>query len=68
MPEPSPATDTTAIAGALAAALRVLLSDAELRDRMGACKRERAFERFSVEAMSPSYEALYDRLVAPDAP
>jgi glycosyltransferase involved in cell wall biosynthesis len=52
---------------ALAAALRRLLGDAALRVRMGVRGRERAIERFSVEVMARSYEALYDRLAATNA-
>jgi glycosyltransferase involved in cell wall biosynthesis len=52
---------------ALADALGALVADAETRERMGACGRQRAVERFSLEAMARSYEALYDRLVTADA-
>jgi glycosyltransferase involved in cell wall biosynthesis len=52
---------------ALSDALGVLVADPELRDRMGARGRERAVERFSVEAMARSYEAMYDGLAATDA-
>jgi glycosyltransferase involved in cell wall biosynthesis len=52
---------------ALAAALGRLVGDADLRVRMGARGRERAVERFSIDAMARSYEALYERLVANDA-
>jgi glycosyltransferase involved in cell wall biosynthesis len=58
-----PPDDPTALADALGA----LVADAELRDRMGACGRQRAVEQFSVEAMARSYEALYDRLAGADA-
>ena len=46
--------------------LATLVGDAALRERFGACGRARAVERFSVEAMARSYEALYDRLVVTD--
>jgi glycosyltransferase involved in cell wall biosynthesis len=57
-----PPDDPEALSGALA----TLVGDAALRERFGACGRARAVERFSVEAMARSYEALYDRLVVTD--
>jgi starch synthase (maltosyl-transferring) len=47
----------------LAAALVSLLGNPGERDRLGRAARERA-ERFSVERMVESYEALYERIVA----
>jgi glycosyltransferase involved in cell wall biosynthesis len=46
-------------AGALAAALRRVLEDGELRERLGASAAERARARFSIERMMDDYEALY---------
>jgi len=45
---------------ALTDAIGTLARDPALRTRMGACGRERALQRFSVETMARSYEALYD--------
>jgi glycosyltransferase involved in cell wall biosynthesis len=44
---------------ALAAALRRVLTDAPLRERLGDAARARADETFSVRAMADAYEALY---------
>jgi glycosyltransferase involved in cell wall biosynthesis len=52
---------------ALADALRTLADDAALRARMGDAGRRRALDRFSLEAMTRSYESLYDDLVGRDA-
>lgn len=45
--------------GALAASLRTLLEDPELRRRMGRNAHERARARFSIRRMVDDYEALY---------
>jgi glycosyltransferase involved in cell wall biosynthesis len=50
---------------ALAAALRRLLDDPELRRRMGDAGRARAEEHFDVERSRREHLALYDRLLAP---
>jgi len=47
--------------GALAAALRRLLSDSGLASRLGAAAERRARERFGVDRMADAYEALYRR-------
>ncbi len=49
---------------ALAAALQELLSDPELRRRLGDAGRERAQRELSVEAMLEATVALYQRLVS----
>ena len=46
-------------AEALAASLRRLRDDPELRRRLGAQAREKALREFSVERMARAYEALY---------
>jgi glycosyltransferase involved in cell wall biosynthesis len=48
--------------GKLAAALEVLLTDPDLRRRMGAAGRERATETFSSAGMARQISALYDDL------
>jgi glycosyltransferase involved in cell wall biosynthesis len=48
---------------ALAGAIERLLGDRQLRERMGAQARSRAAERFSVEQMIASFEALYAELL-----
>ena len=44
---------------ALSAALRRLLSDEELRRRLGAAARARALGEFSLDAMTSAYERHY---------
>jgi glycosyltransferase involved in cell wall biosynthesis len=53
----------------LATALRRLLADAGLRQRLGAAGRQRVRERFSARAMAEQTEKLYERLLreAPDS-
>lgn len=51
-------------APALAAALRTLLADDELRVRMGAHARERAISTFGVPAMVDNTLAVYDELLS----
>lgn len=50
-------------AAGLAAALRRLLDDPELRKRMGRCGRERVLARFSENAMARAYERLYSQIL-----
>lgn len=50
--------------GALAAALRRLLADGDLRRRMGAAGRELAQREFSLERVIAETLALYERLLA----
>lgn len=54
-----PPEDPDALAGALGS----LLGEPSRRERMGMCGREVALERFGVERMLRSYEAVYDELV-----
>lgn len=49
---------------ALAAALRTLATDAELRRRMGDAARERALSLFSVEQNAASFHSAYEELLA----
>lgn len=49
--------------GALAAAIRRLLDDPALRERMGRRARERAQERFTVARHVASVQAVYDELL-----
>lgn len=49
---------------ALAAALRQLLADADLRGRMGEAARRRATERFGFEATLRGITAVYDEVLA----
>jgi glycosyltransferase involved in cell wall biosynthesis len=49
--------------GALAAAIRRLLDDPALRERMGKRARERAQERFTVARHVASVQAVYDELL-----
>jgi len=49
---------------ALADAIAEILLDGELAEAMGRAGRERAVERYSLEATVKEYEALYDRLTA----
>jgi glycosyltransferase involved in cell wall biosynthesis len=49
-------------ADAVAAALRLLLNDAELRRRMGERGRAIAAQHFTASAMARSYEALYEEI------
>jgi glycosyltransferase involved in cell wall biosynthesis len=48
---------------ALAAALRRLLDDPALRDRLGADGRALALERFTAAAMARSFERLYEEIL-----
>ncbi len=50
-------------AEALAGAMRTLIEDAALRERLGAEARRRS-ERFAAAAVVPRFEAVYERLVA----
>ncbi len=50
-------------AGALAAAMRTLVQEDAMRERLGAAARERA-EQFSSAAVVPRFEALYGKVVA----
>ena len=50
-------------AEALAGALRRLILDAELRDRMGRAGRARVLESFTPDVMARQFEALYDELL-----
>jgi hypothetical protein len=50
--------------GPLASAMRQLLDDAALRNRLGVNARRLVEERFSVEAMSNSLVELYDRVLS----
>lgn len=52
---------------ALTDAMRRLLVDPDLRERLGAAGRRRAEALFSVERMVRRYEALYERLLAEKA-
>jgi len=45
--------------GALSAALRTLLADASLKERLGAAARKHCAERFSYERMLDRMEAIY---------
>ncbi len=49
---------------ALADTLTRVVSDADLRRRIGSAARERALEHFSLEVMVSRYRALYDRVMA----
>lgn len=51
-------------ADALAAALRTLARDAQMRRRFGACGRRLAEQNFSIARISAETLALYDRLAA----
>ena len=51
-------------AQALAEKMRVLLTDTELRHRMGARARERAVDGFSLEATGRLFLEWYDRALA----
>ncbi len=55
---------SVAEADALARAVESLLHDPERRRRMGRAARHRAETKFSAAAIVPSYEALYERVVA----
>ena len=48
---------------ALAREICGVLTNSDLRDRWGRAGRERARERFSVEAMRSAYENIYDELL-----
>lgn len=48
---------------ALAMAIRAVLGDAELRDRLGAAGRERARREFSAEAMAAQVSTVYEELL-----
>jgi glycosyltransferase involved in cell wall biosynthesis len=50
-------------ADALAAALRRLLTDSDLRTRLGAAARATILERFTLDAVAAQYEALYKQLI-----
>jgi glycosyltransferase involved in cell wall biosynthesis len=50
-------------AGALAAAIRRLLADAELRRRLGENGRSLVLERFTADRMTRAFEALYRELL-----
>jgi colanic acid/amylovoran biosynthesis glycosyltransferase len=52
-------------AAALAAALRQVAENPELRRRMGASGRERVREVFALDAQLAAYVALYDRVLQP---
>jgi glycosyltransferase involved in cell wall biosynthesis len=43
----------------IASAVKALIADSELRQRMGQCSRERAQQRFRVDAMVSAYEEVY---------
>jgi glycosyltransferase involved in cell wall biosynthesis len=59
---------STGSSDALAVTLRYLLSDAQLRARLGAAARRRVLEFFSQERMVRDYLSLYEQLLATDAP
>ena len=48
---------------ALARSLSQLLADPSLREKLGACARERARERYHWDKIASQYEALFSRLV-----
>lgn len=48
----------------LSAALNRLLTDADLRQRLGAAGRERVAQEFTLDKMVDRIEALYDRILA----
>lgn len=48
---------------ALAEAVTALLDDASLREKMGKAGRSLALERFSIDAMSRSFESIYGALL-----
>ena len=48
--------------GALASAVNRLLSEPQLRERMGAAGRKEFLERYTRDRMVESYIALYQRL------
>jgi len=54
-------------AGALAGAIDRLLSDPELRVRMGNAGRERALDRFDWNLSASQFEAVYRQIVRPKA-
>ena len=49
---------------ALREAIERLLGDAELRERLGAAARERAAQRFSLEAAAVEQQAVYAEAIA----
>ena len=51
-------------APALAAALRRLIDDASLRTAFGRTGRRRVEQHFSVAAVTPQVEAVYERLIS----
>lgn len=50
---------------ALAAAMRQLANDAELRDRLGRAGRQRVRDRFSLDAMTTAHLDLYTKIRGP---
>ena len=56
----------TADVDTLASALDRITADETLRQRLGTAARQRFEERFTAAAMVGRYEALYQRLLAPD--
>ena len=44
---------------AIVATLRRLLSDVDLRERLGAAARERVLDRFDINVVWPRFDALY---------
>jgi glycosyltransferase involved in cell wall biosynthesis len=49
---------------ALADAMRTLIADGPLRERMGALAATRAVERYSADVVVPRFEALYAGMIA----
>jgi glycosyltransferase involved in cell wall biosynthesis len=49
---------------ALAAALRTLATDSDLRRRLGSAARARAFSRFTVEQNAAAFHSVYEELLA----
>jgi glycosyltransferase involved in cell wall biosynthesis len=52
---------------ALVGAIRTLLDDAELRERLGAAGRERVIKRFTWEVTARGTAACYDAILRGDA-
>ena len=55
-------TFTPGDAGALAAMIEIYADDAELCARHGAAARQRAMQRFSLQAMVANYQDVYEAL------
>ena len=53
---------------ALASSAITILRDGDLARALGAAARERVRERFTLDKMLRSYEALYEDVLAKDAP